>query len=71
MKSESKKYIMETLAEMVVEDRAGKENRGYSDVFAEFRRSRTYEELFTDETGLWETGPAYISETYDDEIKRA
>ena len=70
MKKEAMEHAMELLAAMVVEGRALKENRTQEEVFKEFRRSRTYEELFDPETGLWENGPDYISDEYDLELER-
>ena len=70
MRKEAMEHAMELLAAMVVEERALKENRTREEVFKEFRRSRTYEELFDPETGLWENGPDYISDEYDLELER-
>lgn len=70
MKTEAMEHTMELLVAMVVEERALKENRTQEEVFKEFRRSRTYEELFDPETGLWENGPDYISDEYDLELER-
>ena len=70
MKEESREYVMNTLATMVVQDRAETEQRPFTQVFSEFRKSATYEELFDPDTGLWMNGPDYISEEYDLELKR-
>ena len=70
MTNESREYAMELLAIMVVDERAIKENRTQEEIFREFRRSRTFENLFDSETGLWMNGPDYISEEYDLELER-
>ena len=68
MKEESREYVMETLATMVVQDRAEAENRDFTDVLREFRRSKTFEKLFDESTGLWMNGPDYISDEYSIEL---
>lgn len=68
MKEESREYVMETLATMVVQERAEAENRDFTDVLRDFRRSRTFEKLFDESTGLWMNGPDYISDEYSIEL---
>lgn len=70
MKPELREFAMELLAKMVVEDRAKQEKRMPEDVLKEFRKSRTFEELFDPETELWTNGPDYISGEYDLELQR-
>lgn len=70
MKDETKEYVMELLATMMVQDKASMEHREFTDVFREFRRSCTFEALFDESTGLWMNGPDYIAEEYDDELAR-
>ena len=36
----------------------------------EFRKSHTYQNLYDSRTGLWENGPDYLSEEYDDELRK-
>ena len=71
MKEESREYVMQTLATMVVQDRAAAENRSFEEVLREFRRSKTFGKLFDESTGLWMNGPDYISEEYDLELQKA
>ena len=68
MKASQREYVMGLLVSMMVHDRAGRESRPFVDVFSEFRRSRTYQNLMDPETGLWMNGPDYLSEEYDMEL---
>ena len=61
---------MQSLAVMVVMDRAKREKRPAHEVFSDFRRSGTFKMLFNKDTGLWLNGPDYISEEYDLELER-
>ena len=70
MNEESREHAMELLATMMVVDKAEKENKSQEEVWREFRKSLTYSNLFEPETGLWMNGPDYISEEYDEELKR-
>ena len=68
MKQESRGFAMESLATMVVQDRALMENRSFADVLREFRKSKTFERLFDESTDLWMNGPDYISDEYSMEL---
>ena len=67
---ESREFAMNLLATMVAEDRAKQEGKRFEEVFSELRRSKTFEELYDPETGLWLNGPDYISDEYDLELQR-
>ena len=58
------------LTTMVIQGRAKRENRGFVEVFREFRRSVTFQDLYDPESGLWLNGPDYISDEYDMELGR-
>ena len=66
---ELKELSMELLLGMMLEDRAAREGRSWLEVFREFRRSNTMRMLFDEGTGLWENGPAYLSDEWDLERK--
>lgn len=68
MRQESREYAMESLATMVVQDRAMMENRSFAEVLREFRRSETFDRLFDETTDLWMNGPDYISDEYSIEL---
>ena len=70
MTEELREHAMELLAAMMVADRAVKEKKSQEEIWQEFRKSLTYRSLFESETGLWMNGPDYISEEYDEELKR-
>ena len=70
MKSSTKEFIMESLVTMMVFDRARREDRDPVEVLREFRKSHTYQNLYDSRTGLWENGPDYLSEEYDDELRK-
>lgn len=70
MNEEAREHAMELLAAMMVADKAEKEKKSQEEVWREFRKSLTYRNLFEPETGLWMNGPDYISEEYDEELKR-
>ena len=69
MRKESREYAMELLATMVVQDRAISEKRNFVDILREFRRSKTFADLFDESTDLWMNGPDYISDEYTNELK--
>ncbi len=70
MKTEAREYVMEILTAMVIESRASREMRTQEEVFKEFRRSKTFENLYNPELELWMNGPDYISDEYDIEINK-
>ena len=70
MKAAFREHAMQALVAIVVRDRAKREKRSEEEVLGEFRRSRTYAMLFDEKTGLWTTGPDYISDEYDLELRR-
>ena len=70
MTREKRDSAIGLLVTMVVQDRADRESRPFSEVFSEFRRSDTYAQLFDPKTGLWMNGPDYISDEYDLELQR-
>jgi len=70
MNEKSREYAMDLLVSMVVAYRAEKENRLQEEIWSEFRRSQTYENLLNPDTGLWMNGPDYISDEYDLELAR-
>ena len=70
MKTSTKEFIMESLVTMMVFDRARREVRDPVEILREFRKSRTYQNLYDSRTGLWENGPDYLSEEYDDELRK-
>ena len=65
MNKESKNYVIDILTSMVVEALSERQSRDFTEVFREFRRSRTYKSLLNPETGLWMNGPDYIEDEYD------
>lgn len=69
MREEAREAAMEMIAAMMLSDRAERENRSFEEVFSEFRRSKTFEQLFDKDTGLWMNGPDYISDEYDLELR--
>ena len=62
---------MQMQAAMVIMDRAATQNKSIYEVYRDFRKSRTFAMLFDYGTSLWTTGPAYISEEYDLELKES
>ena len=70
MTREKRDSAIGLLVTMVVQSRAEREGRSFSEVFSEFRKSDTYAQLFDPKTGLWMNGPDYISDEYDLEIHR-
>ena len=71
MKKSTREYAVGLLTAMMVHDRAERENRTFTEVFSEFRKSDTYESLLDPGTGLWMNGPDYLSDEYDLELKRS
>lgn len=69
MRATFREFAMQTLAAMVVEDRAKRSKQSTEEVLRAFRRSRTYAMLFDKDTGLWMNGPDYISDEYDLELQ--
>ena len=70
MKTSTKEFIMESLVTMMVFDRARREARDPVEILREFRKSHTYQNMYDSRTGLWENGPNYLSEEYDDELRK-
>ena len=68
MNQSSREFVMDLLATMMLQARAEDEGRSFQDLFAEFRRSKTFEMLYDPLTGLWENGPVYLAAEYDREL---
>ena len=69
--AEQKEFAMGLVAGMMIEDRAKRERRTCKELFCEFRRSNTMKMLFDDRTGVWECGPAYLSDEWTMERAKA
>lgn len=65
MNKEANNYVIDILTSMVVEALSERQSRDFTEVFREFRRSRTYKKLLDTETGLWMNGPDYIEDEYN------
>lgn len=66
---DSKELAMELLCAMTIEEIAEETNDDIEDVYREFRRSKTFEMLFDEETGLWLNGPDYVAYEYESSKK--
>ena len=69
LNDQSKELAMELLCAMTVEDIAAETNEDIDDVYKKFRKSRTFDMIFDEETGVWLNGPSYIVDEYQNEIK--
>ena len=61
---ELKELAMGFIAAQMIEIQAEKSGRSPKDIFRDFRRSNTMEMLFDPETGVWESGPAYLADEW-------
>lgn len=66
---DSKELAMEILCAMTIEDIAEETEGDIEEVYRTFRRSRTFEMLFDEETGLWLNGPDYVAYEYESNMK--
>lgn len=55
---------------MMIQGRAEREGHSIVKTISEFKKLRTYAQLFDKTTGLWKNGSDYISDEYDLELQR-
>lgn len=70
MKNSQRELAMNLLVTMMIQDRAARLGKSFTECFSEFRRSKTMEKLYDPSTGLWMNGPDYLSDEYDIDLKR-
>lgn len=68
---EQKKFAVDAMAALVVEELADNLNLDPTTALKEFVASKTGALLYDESSKLWWNGPSYIADMYKDEIQKA